>query len=373
MRTTKEKRLTNMEIISRNVEKYRTMMIVFASLIATVALFFCIYWNFDDNTSSATQRFLYLFSHIFFLVNSTLLVVLLVLNKYGHIKTKYLAYIIHAYSFFLILWSTILCILDLSLGLSPFIYLLACTLVAGLFIVEPIFYTTCVTLSVISIVIFSLVNKYPFFSGNERIEVYLENFANFVIYNALVVLACIRQFRITIRESIAMDKLHTLTYYDELTGLLNERSYLEEIDRISQNIKKDEQEDFAIVLMDVNNLKATNDAYGHRYGCSLVVRCGHTLLTIFKSSKMYHIGGDEFLVIVTGEDLVQFEETLKHYDETMQYSIFNYEGVDLIFSVARGYSHYQKGDRYQDVLQRADVEMYINKKMLKEKYNMKGR
>ena len=54
-------------------------------------------------------------------------------------------------------------------------------------------------------------------------------------------------------------------------------------------------------------------------------------------------------------------------------SIVNYEGVDLIFSVARGFSHYKKGDRYQDVLQRADSEMYINKKMLKEKYNMKGR
>ena len=64
---------------------------------------------------------------------------------------------------------------------------------------------------------------------------------------------------------------------------------------------------------------------------------------------------------------------MKNFDETMLYCIYNYEGVDLIFLVARGYSHYQKGDRYQDVLQRADSEMYANKKMLKEKYNMKGR
>ena len=67
------------------------------------------------------------------------------------------------------------------------------------------------------------------------------------------------------------------------------------------------------------------------------------------------------------------KETMKTFDEIMSCSIINYEGVDLIFSVARGYSHFKEGDCYHDVLQRADTEMYANKKMLKEKYNMKSR
>ena len=57
----------------------------------------------------------------------------------------------------------------------------------------------------------------------------------------------------------------------------------------------------------------------------------------------------------------------------MTYSLIQYEGKELIFSVARGFTCYQEGDRYQDVLQRADNEMYTNKKAIKEKYNMKGR
>ena len=373
MKLSKEKKLANMEIIGHNVEKYRTMMIVFASFVAAVALFFCVYWNFDEHSAGEFQDALYLFSHIFFLFNSLSLIVLLLLNKHGLVKTKYLAYVLHAYSFCLIGWSTVLCVLDLNLGLSPFIYLLACTLVAGLFVTEPIFYISCVAISTLSIIILSFARGYPFFMGNAQIEDNIENFANLIIYSILVSLVCIRQFRVTIREANALEKLRILTYNDELTGLLNERSYLEEIEHIGDSIKKGHEEDFAVILMDVNNLKATNDAYGHRYGCSLVVKCGHTLPTIFKSSKMFHIGGDEFLVIVKGEDLVHFEERLQSFDNIMLYSIYSYEGVDLIFSVARGYSRYQQGDRYQDVLQRADKEMYAHKKMLKEKYHMQGR
>ena len=125
--------------------------------------------------------------------------------------------------------------------------------------------------------------------------------------------------------------------------------------------------------MDVNNLKATNDAYGHRYGCSLVVRCGKTLPTLFKSSYLFHGVGDEFIAIVVGEDLVNFEETMKRFDEAMLYSLVEYEGKELIFSVARGYSISQENQKFKDVLQIADDEMYKNKKFLKEKYNMKGR
>ena len=125
--------------------------------------------------------------------------------------------------------------------------------------------------------------------------------------------------------------------------------------------------------MDVNNLKATNDAYGHRYGCSLVVRCGHTLPSIFPHSKCFHVGGDEFLALVTNEDYEDFEETMKRYDEKMLYSIVEYEGKELIFSVARGFAKREKGQHFKDVLQIADDAMYRNKKALKEKYNMKGR
>lgn len=167
--------------------------------------------------------------------------------------------------------------------------------------------------------------------------------------------------------------MEELSYTDELTGLLNERSYINEVEAIDKDIQDGKDIKFAVIVMDVNNLKATNDAYGHRFGCSLVVRCGHTLPTLFTSSKLFHIGGDEFVAIVKDKDYDDFTHTMDRFDETMLYSLVDYEGVQLIFSVARGYAKYEKGQKYKDALQLADNAMYENKKFLKEKYNMKGR
>lgn len=372
----KLRKLTDLTILSNHIQKYRIMMIVFALIIAAFALFNCIYWHFDENsTGSSTLDNLYLVSHIFFTVNSISIIVVLVLDKFKLIKPEIIPFITHAYSFLLIGWSTVLCIIDLQLGYSPMIYILASTVVAGLFITEPIFFSISTGISFVTILVFSIVLGASYFTQGENVplEMVVENIFNFAVYAILICIISFKSYRITMKEYRAMDRLHQLTYYDELTGLLNERSYMDAIDHIAKEIENDHLEKLAIVMMDVNNLKATNDAYGHRYGCHLVVKCGHDLPSIFPSSKLFHVGGDEFIAIVVGDDYDHFEERIASFDETMTYTKEPYEGQVLIFSVARGYTKYQKGDRYQDVLQRADAAMYENKKMLKEKYNFKGR
>ena len=121
-----------------------------------------------------------------------------------------------------------------------------------------------------------------------------------------------------------------MSFIDELTGLLNERSYVEAVDEINHRIEQDKMEDFAVVLMDVNNLKNTNDAFGHRYGCHLVVKCGEDLPGIFPSSQLFHVGGDEFLAIVTGEDYIHLDERLIVFEQMLTYSHIKYERKEMI-------------------------------------------
>ena len=77
--------------------------------------------------------------------------------------------------------------------------------------------------------------------------------------------------------------------------------------------------------------------------------------------------------MVLGEDFDNLEKLIEEFKKTFDYSLIEFDGHELIFSVAHGEAIYQKGDRFQDVLQRADKKMYQNKKELKEKYGMESR
>lgn len=373
LKVDKNEQYKRMEIIGRHILKYRVMMIICCAFVALIGLFYCIYWNFDNLSAGDTGDMVYLAAHISFVISSVAVIGVLVFDKYKKLKINFIAYVVHAYSFLIIALATTLCVLDLVIGLTPIIYLIACTLVAGLYVTEPRFFISTVVVSSITIFVFATISNAQFFSDDQSIEIFVEDVANFAVYAILVSLICIRHYSVTIREYKAMDKLHTLTYYDELTGLLNERSYVEEVDNISERIKKGEMENFAIVMMDVNNLKATNDMHGHRYGCHLVVRCGHTLPEIFPNSKLFHVGGDEFIAIVYGKDYEELDSRINEFHQKMVFSLIEFDGKELIFSVAMGYSLYQDGDKYQSVLERADKLMYENKAMIKAKYNLKGR
>ena len=367
----KEKTAFNMNVIGEQVKKYRTMMILVSFIIVSIGLFFSIFWEYDETSYSALSDVMYLACYLFLMGLSLIVAILLILSKPLKIKTHTLAVALHIYVFLLIAWSTLIAVLDLEIGAAPMLYLIVMTALAGLFVVEPIYYCGLAFISFGIVMGFSGFKHYAFFNG----EFGLDDIVSLFIYLVVIGATSFRQFNITIKEHKFQKELLKLTYYDQLTELLNERSYLETIADIQKQIEENKVDKFAVILFDVNNLKATNDAHGHRFGCHLVVTCGKTLPTLFSSdkSKLFHIGGDEFLAIVCGEDLDNFDELTKRLVDTLEYSLITYEDKELIFSVAMGYAMYQDGDRYQDVLQRADNAMYINKKYVKEKYGIKGR
>ena len=358
-----------LDLLTKHIIRHRALMIIASTIISLIALLFVLFWQFDENDINTFVDYFYLFGNIFFLVISVGLTVALILSRFIKYKTNALAIIIHIYVLLLIAWGTIVCIFDLRIGLSPIFYLMIFTIVAGIFFVEPLFFCLIVITSAICTFVFTFKSSISFFSGSEGVE----NIISFTIYIVVILLIGAEHFGITINNYRIEKKLEHLTYFDDLTGLLNERSYLKEIEDVDKKLESNELKEFAVILMDLNNIKATNDTYGHRYGCHLIVRCGHTLPDYFKSSSLFHIGGDEFVAIVYGEDYQRLDEILKIFDDDLSYSKIEYEGHELIFSLAHGYAKYEVGMKYKDVLQKADDAMYNNKKLIKEKYGMKQR
>ncbi len=361
----KENKEKFIRIIGNYIGKYRYMLIGFAALIAIAALALCIYWEFDEVSFGVVWDYVYLGVHIGFLLISLLLIVLLSLNKFKKISNFATAIINHIYAFILVALATVLCILDLSHGESPMLYITAIVTVAGLFVVDPKFFLILISLTALAIGLYSIHEPYAFFSDNYEIETILISIA----FLFAVFLICLHHYNIIKREYKALSELEKLTYYDELTGLLNERSYMLMVDEITDP-DKPFNERFMIVMMDVNNLKATNDLYGHHFGCHLIIKCGQTLPSIFPTSKIYHVGGDEFIAIVQGEDLENFDERMKDFDSKLLFSEITYEDKPIILSVARGYAVCEPGQRYQEAYQEADEKMYAFKQEMKKKYDI---
>ena len=170
----------------------------------------------------------------------------------------------------------------------------------------------------------------------------------------------------------ARNTYRDLSLVDQLTGLQNETAYyrfLVEIDRAVE----ERHADFAVVVMDVNGLKITDDTYGHRYGCQLIIEAGHRLPAIFPGCQHFHIGGDEFVVVAEGDARKHLKEYMEEFRRRLTYTKITFEGQELVLSVAAGVSYSSFGESYSEVFQRADDAMYENKKILKATYGIGGR
>ena len=174
-----------------------------------------------------------------------------------------------------------------------------------------------------------------------------------------------------IQEELALsrEKYKRLSFVDTMTGLSNENSYQFAVSQIVKDIQHGTAE-FAVVVLDVNNLKKTNDTLGHLFGNHLITATADELVEIFAGSKVFHIGGDEFVVLLQNEKSLHWEELYKNVIERLNYSTTFYEGKEMIFSVAAGVKAYEPGMTYDEVFTAADNMMYENKQMIKEKYKI---
>ena len=89
---------------------------------------------------------------------------------------------------------------------------------------------------------------------------------------------------------------------DALTGVRNMHGYMETEEKLGRRIAEGEKPEFAIAVMDVNDLKKVNDEHGHQAGDEYLRKACRVICNTFKHSAVFRIGGDEFAVISMGED-----------------------------------------------------------------------
>ena len=163
---------------------------------------------------------------------------------------------------------------------------------------------------------------------------------------------------ITDRKRVEKE-LQFLSNHDILTRLYNRNFFDAEISRLQLS----RLFPIGIVIVDMNNLKATNDRFGHAAGDDLIRQVAAALRNSFRAGDVIaRIGGDEFAII-----LVQTSEKgMQSAIERLRANIRD-RNNDLL-SIAVGMSLGEAGSYLPEIIRQADDRMYQDK----DKYRCKS-
>jgi diguanylate cyclase (GGDEF)-like protein len=180
-----------------------------------------------------------------------------------------------------------------------------------------------------------------------------------------MVFAALINYYIYISDSYARKKenasLAHLAYADGLTGLPNRskfEQYLTDLDKSDKN--------YCILSIDLNGLKSVNDRSGHLIGDRYLLEFSKALRkSAPEDGFIARIGGDEFVMILTGNSLNKAEDVATKLSRELE--LYNAADKRIKRSAALGYAyrHEAAGADYHDVYLLADQRMYANKSAMK--------
>lgn len=169
-----------------------------------------------------------------------------------------------------------------------------------------------------------------------------------------------------LKEKTQFELYEKMAYSDMMTQTFNRISFDEFMDREKEKDKNREKKDpLAFVMLDLNNLKQTNDLYGHKSGDEVIKGAAECIKMEYGSAgDVYRIGGDEFLVAIQNRDA-----DLAALDEALRERIRKYNKVHShAISIASGFAVRGTGNKDAETLFReADERMYCNKQQSKQK------
>ena len=168
---------------------------------------------------------------------------------------------------------------------------------------------------------------------------------------------------ITEQKLAYADMIHQ-AQYDALTGLPNRALLLDRLGQMLRNSRRN-QNQVAVLFLDLDDFKKINDSLGHEIGDELLVEVGRRLKSVIRDQDTVgRLGGDEFLVLLNGTEYKEDVEVVaRKIIETIREPI-QIDEYELVVGVSIGISIYPNdGDTESEMLRHADSAMYNAKKM----------
>lgn len=176
------------------------------------------------------------------------------------------------------------------------------------------------------------------------------------------------KFHMSANLAISNQRLMEMTETDALTRVKNRTAYELAVAKYDHKIKNSTIDELGLAVFDINNLKKINDRLGHEAGDEYIINCCRLVCRNYKKSRVYRIGGDEFAVILEGEDFYNRDKIYGNLVKEMK-QLMSAPGLGDTerVSVAAGITAFDSvnDSSVADIFNRADGLMYANKAAMK--------
>lgn len=158
------------------------------------------------------------------------------------------------------------------------------------------------------------------------------------------------------------ERLRFQSSHDALTGLHNRFYFDDELRHMDRN----RTYPAAVIVVDIDNMKVTNDNYGHLAGDALLRRVARLLRSSFRSEDVVaRIGGDEFAVLLPDSDQNALDHSMERLRRNLE-KVNEQSGQEpLVISI--GGAAAEVGQSLLTAFDLADQRMYREKYARKQK------
>jgi diguanylate cyclase len=168
-------------------------------------------------------------------------------------------------------------------------------------------------------------------------------------------------------------KLRLLVYKDPLTGVYNRRGFTEEVQKILAAVERGRAHGrskakfsltaLCLLMLDVDDFKKLNDAYGHDAGDAALKDAAQTLIDgVRQSDFVGRWGGEEFVIALLGAGEKDGALVAENLRRTIADKKLAFKKKKIPLSASFGVAEFRLKDDLAKLIDRADKAMYAAKK-----------
>jgi diguanylate cyclase (GGDEF)-like protein len=146
---------------------------------------------------------------------------------------------------------------------------------------------------------------------------------------------------------------------DPLTGL-NNRLSLDRVAERQMSLLRDRKQPLSIMLIDIDHFKRINDRHGHQTGDEVLCEVARRINEVIRDSDFaFRFGGEEFLLMLPGADLIQGTRVANRLRQCIAKTPIRARGANLDLTASFGIIECRPGEEsWEDCVRRADKALY---------------